>query len=149
MSARVHVDVVCPHCDTTNRVLSARLGDAAKCGSCKRPLFEGRPIDLTPANFERHVSGNDLPLTVDFWAPWCGPCKMMAPAYERAAAQLEPRVRLAKLNTEEAPEIAARFDIRGIPTLIAFVGGREVGRQSGALDLGGVLDFVNTHLQQH
>ena len=130
MDERLHV--VCPHCDTTNRVVRDRLS-AAKCGACKRLLFEGHPAELTPGNFERHVASSDLPLVVDFWAPWSGPCRMMAPAYEQAAARLEPHVRLAKLNTEDAPEIAARFGIRGIPTLIAFAGGREVGRQSGAL----------------
>ena len=144
MSGGLHV--VCPHCDTTNRVLRDRLEEAAKCGKCKQALFTGHPVELTPANFERHVSASDLPLVIDFWAPWCGPCKMMAPAYERAAAELEPRVRLAKLNTEDAPQIAARFGIRGIPTLIAFSGGREVGRQSGALDLQGVVGFAKSHL---
>src|SRR6185295_10392704 len=143
MSERLHV--VCPHCDTTNRVLRERLA-AANCGACKRQLFDAHPAELTAASFDRHVAANDLPLVVDFWAPWCGPCKMMAPAYEQAAARLEPNLRLAKLNTEDAPEIAARFGIRGIPTLIAFAGGREVGRQSGALDLSGIVGFVNAHL---
>ena len=143
MSAQVHV--VCPQCNATNRVLRERLA-AGKCGACKQPLFDGHPVALTAANFERHVAASGLPLVVDFWAPWCGPCQMMAPAYEQAAARLEPNVRLAKLNTEDAPEIAARFGIRGIPTLIAFAGGREVGRQSGALDLSGVIGFVKSHL---
>ena len=125
--------VACPHCETTNRVAAARLGDGAICGKCKRALFTGHPVELTRANFDRHVAG-DLPVVVDFWAPWCAPCRMMAPAYEQAAARVEPRARLAKLDTEAEPDIAARFGIRGIPTLIVFKNGREVARQSGAMD---------------
>jgi len=128
---RLHV--VCPACGAVNRVAAARLGDGPRCGTCKQALFTGHPVELTEQSFDRHVARSDIPVVVDFWAPWCGPCRMMAPAYEQAAAQLEPRVRLAKLNTEEAPSLAARHGIRSIPTLAVFRGGREVTRQMGAM----------------
>ena len=130
--------VVCPHCHTTNRLPRARLDQGAKCGHCKQPLLEGHPFELTKAGFDRHLAKDDLPLVIDFWAP----CRMMAPAYTEAAAQLAPDVRLAKLDTEAEPDIAARFGIRSIPTLIAFKSGREVARRSGASDLPGLLGWI-------
>ena len=138
------MNLVCTHCQTTNRIQDDRLSDGPKCGRCKEPLFSGHPIALTQETFDRHLASDGLPLVVDFWAEWCGPCRMMAPAYEQAAARLEPRVRLAKLDTEAAPEIAGRYSIRGIPTLIAFRNGREVARQSGAMDLGGITSWVES-----
>lgn len=131
MNQALHI--VCPHCHTTNRVQAADLSRAPDCGQCHRPLFTGRPLALDEAGFERHVGRSQIPLLVDFWAPWCGPCRMMAPAFEQAAAQLEPRLRLVKVNTEDEQRLAARFNIRSIPTLALFQGGRELARQAGAL----------------
>ena len=138
--------VACPHCGTKNRVSGARIGDGATCGSCRQPLFPGHPFALTAGNFDRHIAG-DVPVVVDFWAEWCGPCRMMAPAYEQAAARVPPGVHLAKLDTEAAPEIASRFAIRSIPTLIVFRKGREVARQSGALPLPQLIQWISTHAQ--
>jgi thioredoxin 2 len=132
MSDAIHV--VCGHCDAINRVPAARLGADPKCGQCHRPLFEGHPLALDEGRFERHLTRSDLPLLVDFWAPWCGPCRMMAPAFEAAARELEPGLRLVKVNTEEAQGLAARHGIRSIPTLALFRAGREVARQAGAMD---------------
>jgi thioredoxin 2 len=140
MSDPVHV--VCPHCGTTNRLPRRRLAERPACGQCKAPLFDGHPAALGEADFDRHVGKSDIPVVVDFWAAWCGPCKMMAPQFERAAQELEPNVRLAKLDTEAAQGIAARYGIRSIPTLIAFKGGREVARQSGAMDAASIVRWV-------
>ena len=125
--------IICPNCDGIVGVPAGRLTDAPKCPRCHTALFAGHPVELTSASFDQHVAKTDLPVVVDFWAPWCGPCRMMAPAFEQAARRIEPNARFAKLNTDEAQETAARYGIRSIPTLIVFKGGREIARQSGAM----------------
>jgi thioredoxin 2 len=142
MAENIHV--VCGHCDAVVRLPGERLSESPRCPKCHSPLFEGKPITLTAANFDRHVSRGDLPLVVDFWAPWCGPCIAMAPYFETASQQLEPKLRFAKLNTEDEPAPAARFHIRSIPTLLVFRAGKEIARQSGAMDATTLTRWLNT-----
>ncbi len=144
MNAPLHL--VCPHCHAVNRLPAARLGQAPNCGQCHRPLFDGQPVELDAAAFPRHLARNDIPLLVDFWAPWCGPCRMMAPHFAEAARLLEPRVRLAKVDTEAAPQLGAQYGIRSIPTLALFAGGKEVARQTGAMGAQGIVRWVDSHL---
>jgi thioredoxin 2 len=129
-SSSLHI--VCPHCDTTNRVPRDKLEDGGKCGQCHQKLFDGHPVALDTARFEHHLAKSEVPLLVDFWAPWCGPCRMMAPEFERAAAELEPAVRLVKVNVDEDPALAQRFQTRSIPTLVLAFQGRELARAAGA-----------------
>ncbi len=138
--------ILCPRCHTINRVPAARLADGPKCGQCHEWLFTGHPIALTVGDFDLHATRSDIPLVVDFWAPWCGPCRMMAPAYEQAAKILEPHVRLAKVNTEEEQALGVRFGIQSIPTLMLLRGGREVARQPGALGLQDIVRWVRSCL---
>lgn len=137
--------VVCPHCHSANRVPAERLADGGTCGKCKGTLFAGAPLELDTAAFERHVGRSDLPLVVDFWAPWCGPCRSMAPAFAQAAQTLEPRYRLAKVNTEVEQSLAARFGIRSIPTIAMFKNGKEVARQAGAMDAANIVRWVEAN----
>jgi len=136
--------IVCPHCQGVNRVPGQRLGDNPHCGKCKKDLITGKPIELSDASFNKLISKSGLPVVVDFWADWCGPCKMMAPAYADAANELKTTAVLAKLNTETAQQASARFQIRSIPTMIIFKDGKEVARQSGAMSKEQIVQWVNS-----
>lgn len=144
MSDAIHI--VCPHCESINRLPVVRPAADAKCGKCHHRLFTGQPLAVDSALLARHVQRNDIFVLVDFWAQWCGPCKMMAPVFEQASARLEPQVRLLKLDTDRNPDAAAQYGIRGIPTLILFRGGREIARQSGAMNASSLLAWVQQHL---
>ena len=138
--------IACPTDGALNRVPSAGLARHPICGKCGSPLFQGRAVDLSAATFDRHALKSDLPVVVDFWAEWCGPCRMMTPNFEAAAATLEPLVRMAKLDTEAEPAIAARYAIRGIPSMIMIRKGREIARTSGAMPVAAIVQWVEQAL---
>ena len=144
MNEELHI--VCPDCAAVNRIPLERLNQHPKCGKCHLPLFTGHPVELSGEVFQKHMIRNDIPVLVDFWAPWCGPCKTMAPAFEEASAQLEPRVRLTKVNTEVEQVLATKFGIRSTPTLVLFQNGNELARQAGAMGSADIVRWAQSHL---
>jgi thioredoxin 2 len=150
MDTAVHI--VCPHCDTINRLPRERLANhdagGGRCGYCHQALFEGHPVALDTARCERHLAKSDVPLVVDFWAAWCGPCRAMAPEFERAAAMLEPEVRLVKVNVDEEPALAQKFQMRSIPTILIALHGRELARAAGARSAAQLVEWVRREVSQ-
>ena len=138
--------IVCPHCTAINRTPADRPAEKARCGACHDPLFSGKPVAVSAQSFTTHLQRNDIPVVADFWAEWCGPCKMMAPAYERVAAELEPHVRFLKVDTEAEQQLAAQYNIRSIPTLMLFRAGKVVAQRAGASDAASLRAWIEQHI---
>lgn len=138
--------IMCPHCGGLNRVADQKLNGQPKCGKCQESLFSGKPIEMNNAQFNRALQKTELPMVVDFWAPWCGPCQGFAPVFQQAAMNFEPRARFVKINTETEQQLGAQLGIRSIPTLAIFKNGQEITRMSGAMDLGQFSQWLNQHL---
>lgn len=140
------IHIVCTGCNAANRIPASRLADRPACGKCHEPLFTGHPVDLDEPAFDRQLQHSDIPVLVDFWADWCAPCRAMAPAYAQAASQLEPTVRVVKLDTERAQATSARFAIRSIPTLMLFRNGKEIARQAGGMSAADIVRWTRAHI---
>lgn len=139
-------NIVCPHCDATNRVPIDKPAGDARCGACHRPLFDGHPVAVDGWRFAKHRASNDIAVLVDVWAPWCGPCRVMAPMFERAATDLEPEVRLLKLNADEEQRVSTELGVSGIPALLLFRGGRLIARSAGAMEANRIVSWTRQHL---
>ncbi len=146
MTTLLHV--VCPQCHAVNRLPDNRLEEDGTCGKCHTPLFTGHPVELNETSFDQHISQSDIPIVVDFWAPWCAPCRGMAPSFAEAAQQMEPNYSFVKVDTEQSQNIAARFNIRSIPTLAIFKNGQEIARQAGAMNTNSIVRWVQANSAQ-